>query len=406
MRKGEPVTKRFLLCGASGVVGQALVPLLRKQGVEVRLVGRDVQRLAQLYPGCDVGSYDEISDLAAGCSLVVNLAARNNDQAGTQADFQTANVDHALEVMDLAKQAQVDRFVNFSSLHAATPEKSLYAASKARADEELTRSGGGFALSIRLAAIHGIAQQGKLRLLARLPRFLQFPLFALASALRPTVSVGTVAHFLATDAATWPDTVTELSDGQHSNLLFLAVKRTIDLVFALAVAILFFWLFAILWLAVRIDSPGPAIFAQTRVGRAGQAFVCYKFRTMAQGTTQRGTHEVGASSITRVGGFLRKSKLDELPQVLNILKNELSLVGPRPCLPVQSELIAERSRRGVLNVKPGITGLAQVHEIDMSTPKLLAQWDRRYVMQRSILSEISVVFATFLGRGQGDRIGS
>ena len=97
---------------------------------------------------------------------------------------------------------------------------------------------------------------------------------------------------------------------------------------------------------------------------------------MPVATQSMATHLVGASSVTKLGGFLRKTKLDELPQLINVLFGQMSLVGPRPCLFNQEELISERESRGVLDVRPGITGLAQVNEIDMSTPKLLAEWDR------------------------------
>jgi lipopolysaccharide/colanic/teichoic acid biosynthesis glycosyltransferase len=127
---------------------------------------------------------------------------------------------------------------------------------------------------------------------------------------------------------------------------------------------------------------------------------------MANGTKQAGTHEVSAASITKIGGWLRRTKIDELPQVVNIVRGELSLVGPRPSLPVQTQLIEERARRGVFAVRPGITGLAQIEDIDMSDPERLARWDRQYVMRRSLLLDLRIILATFTGRGQGDRTGA
>jgi lipopolysaccharide/colanic/teichoic acid biosynthesis glycosyltransferase len=102
---------------------------------------------------------------------------------------------------------------------------------------------------------------------------------------------------------------------------------------------------------------------------------------------------------------MRSSKLDELPQVWNIIRNEISLVGPRPCLPIQTQLIDERRERGVLAVKPGITGLAQVNGIDMSDPARLAKCDARYVRLQSLLLDIRLIISTALGRGNGDRVG-
>src|SRR5690606_10003296 len=111
-----------------------------------------------------------------------------------------------------------------------------------------------------------------------------------------------------------------------------------DRSFALAVLFLLWWFLALIWLLVRLQSPGPGLFAQKRVGRNGVQFTCYKFRTMKLGTLQAATHEVSVGNVTKLGRLLRKTKLDELPQVWNILRNEMSLVGPRPCLPAQEML--------------------------------------------------------------------
>ncbi|WMT92439.1 sugar transferase [Pelagibacterium sp. H642] len=182
-------------------------------------------------------------------------------------------------------------------------------------------------------------------------------------------------------------------------------KRTIDLGFALVVLIFFWWLLLIVGIAIKLQSPGPAIFAQKRVGRDGRTFTCYKFRTMRLGTPNVGSHDAPRDAITPIGKFMRSSKLDELPQVWNIIRNEISLVGPRPCLPIQTQLIDERRERGVLAVKPGITGLAQVNGIDMSDPVRLAKCDARYVRLQSLLLDAKLMIQTALGRGSGDRVG-
>lgn len=155
---------------------------------------------------------------------------------------------------------------------------------------------------------------------------------------------------------------------------------------------------------VRLTSEGPGLFRQPRVGRDKKEFICLKLRTMKTGTQQAGTHEVGASSVTPVGGFLRKTKLDELPQLINVMKGEMSFVGPRPCLPSQEELIFERESRGVFAIRPGITGLGQVRGIDMSEPAKLAECDAEYVRKRSLWFDFQLVLKTFLGEGSGDRI--
>ena len=105
-----------------------------------------------------------------------------------------------------------------------------------------------------------------------------------------------------------------------------------------------------------------------------------------------------------MGHFLRKTKLDELPQLWNVLKGEMSLVGPRPGLFNQEELTKERDERGVYSVRPGITGLAQINEIDMSTPKLLAETDRKMIDTLNISSYFKYILLTVTGKGSGDRV--
>jgi lipopolysaccharide/colanic/teichoic acid biosynthesis glycosyltransferase len=157
-------------------------------------------------------------------------------------------------------------------------------------------------------------------------------------------------------------------------------------------------------IAIRLQSQGPALFKQIRVGRHQQTFTCFKFRTMEVATPNVGTHEVSAALITKFGGFLRRTKLDELPQVFNIIMNEMSLVGPRPCLPSQFDVVAAREARGVFVAKPGITGLAQVRGIDMSNPDELASADKIYLQLQSILLDFKIIMQTALGKGNGDKV--
>lgn len=127
---------------------------------------------------------------------------------------------------------------------------------------------------------------------------------------------------------------------------------------------------------------------------------------MAIETPHVPTHDARSSDITRVGSLLRSAKLDELPQLLNVLRGEMSFVGPRPSLESQTTLIAEREMRGVLNIRPGITGLAQIRGIDMSDPILLAEVDAEYMANRSFVLDVEILFRTvFGGAGRGDRIG-
>jgi lipopolysaccharide/colanic/teichoic acid biosynthesis glycosyltransferase len=116
------------------------------------------------------------------------------------------------------------------------------------------------------------------------------------------------------------------------------------------------------------------------------------------------THLVHQNSVTKWGSFLRKSKLDELPQLINVLKGDMSFVGPRPNLLNQLELIEERLKRGVYNIRPGITGLAQINKIDMSTPKLLAEIDSKMIENMNVFYYFKFILLTLYGNGFGDRI--
>lgn len=179
--------------------------------------------------------------------------------------------------------------------------------------------------------------------------------------------------------------------------------RVFDVVFALLGLVFGFPLFLIIYVLGLFDTGSP-LFVQQRVGRNKQPFHLVKFRTMAIDTASVASHLASTASITKLGGFLRKTKLDELPQLWNVLKGEMSLVGPRPNLFNQDELITERDARGVYAVRPGITGLAQVNEIDMSTPKLLAETDQRMIQTLTMADYFRYIFMTVVGKGSGDRV--
>ena len=154
---------------------------------------------------------------------------------------------------------------------------------------------------------------------------------------------------------------------------------------------------------IAIDGGSP-LFIQVRVGMDQKPFKLVKLRTMKLNTVSMATHLVEASAVTRLGSFLRRSKLDELPQLWNVVKGEMSLVGPRPCLFNQTELIEARRELHVFNVRPGITGLSQIKGIDMSSPLLLAQIDSKMIQNMSISAYFYYLFKTIGGAGQGDRV--
>jgi len=181
------------------------------------------------------------------------------------------------------------------------------------------------------------------------------------------------------------------------------VIRTLDFVFSLLGLVFGFPVLLVLCVIGLFDTGSP-VFRQERVGRHKKPFTLVKFRTMSVDTASVASHLASSSSITQFGHFLRRTKLDELPQLWNVLKGEMSLVGPRPCLFNQEELIQEREQRDVLAARPGVTGLAQVNDIDMSTPKLLAETDAKMLANLTVSAYFKYIFMTVSGKGSGDRI--
>lgn len=181
------------------------------------------------------------------------------------------------------------------------------------------------------------------------------------------------------------------------------MPRFFDVIFSLTGLLIGAPILLLLFVICVLDTGSP-IFRQERVGRNKKPFSLIKFRTMLPDTASVASHLADAAAVTPLGSILRRSKLDELPQLWNVLKGEMSLVGPRPCLFSQSELINERGQRGVFNVRPGITGLAQLKNIDMSTPKLLAETDAEMLSLFTLRSYFKYVFLTVVGKGSGDRI--
>lgn len=180
--------------------------------------------------------------------------------------------------------------------------------------------------------------------------------------------------------------------------------RFLDMVVALAAGGIVLPVILVVGLLIRAGSPGPALFRQQRVGRNETPFVCYKLRTMKQGTPLVGTHDLSPAAVTTLGRILRQLKVDELPQLWNVLRGEMSLVGPRPCLPSQAELIDERRRQDVFAVRPGVTGRAQIKNIDMSTPVRLATEDALWSQAPNVEEYVRIIFLTAVGKGQGDRV--
>lgn len=181
--------------------------------------------------------------------------------------------------------------------------------------------------------------------------------------------------------------------------------RLLDVMLA-GIGLMTLWPILFILYFLGLFDTGSPMFRQERVGRFQQPFMLIKFRTMKMNTASVASHLANSGSITRFGIFLRRTKLDELPQLWNVLLGDMSLVGPRPCLFNQAELISERVARSVFNVRPGITGLAQVSNIDMSTPKLLAETDALMLQNMNLSFYFKYILMTISGKGVGDRVRS
>lgn len=179
-------------------------------------------------------------------------------------------------------------------------------------------------------------------------------------------------------------------------------KRTFDLALALALAVPAMFACGVAALLIWLDDRANPFFVQTRLGRDERPFRLVKLRTMRVGTGDRPSHETMRGSITRTGALLRRTKLDELPQLWNVLRGEMSFVGPRPGLPSQEELADSRRRHGVDRLMPGITGVSQVQGLDMSTPERLAETDATYIRHWTLAGDIRLLIHTAMGGGRGD----
>lgn len=187
--------------------------------------------------------------------------------------------------------------------------------------------------------------------------------------------------------------------------MHLAHLRALDVLLAISGSLLLAPLILLLW-AVGWAETGSPLFQQVRIGRHQKPFTLVKFRTMRCDTPSVATHLADQTAVTSVGRFLRRTKLDELPQLWNVLKGDMSLVGPRPCLPEQRALIDARQALGVHEYRPGITGASQLAGIDMSDPERLAVSDAKMLSSLSLRNYFLYIVWTVTGGGRGDRLRS
>jgi lipopolysaccharide/colanic/teichoic acid biosynthesis glycosyltransferase len=396
----------FIVTGASGNVGRYLIPTLANHGFRVLALGRDASALRTMYADhsqVDCADYEDHATQET-CSTLIHLAVRNNNQPGSLEDFTRDNVDFASRVCAKFNSMGGKRFINISSIQSLDHSyNSHYALSKDMAKRRIEDFVGSKLDNVHMGYFYSYRYYGeRLSFLSGLGSIGDV-LFGFFKSLKPTTSSQSLADYVIGPANSLPPPQI-LTDDLLRSLTYRSVTRALDLIVAVLILVLLLPILVILWLVIRADSPGPAVFAQTRVGKKQAPFTLYKFRTMKRDTVAAGTHEVSVSAVTKIGRFLRKTKLDELPQAVNLLRGEMTLVGPRPCLPVQEELVNARAALGVYAMKPGITGYAQIREIDMSRPQELANSDYTYMKLQSLTLNLKIILLTALGRGGGDRV--
>ena len=200
----------------------------------------------------------------------------------------------------------------------------------------------------------------------------------------------------------------------EGRIIYFTLKRGLDILLSLLLLLLFFLPLAVISLAVRLGSEGEAIFRQVRVGKNRKNFVCFKIRTMYKSAPQNVATAklvMAESHITPIGRFLRRTSLDELPQLFNVLRGDMSLVGPRPLIPEELDMHEGRQRLGVYRVRPGMTGLAQVKGRDRLSDSEKLALDGEDVDKMSLLLDIKILFLTLfsVARGkdieEGERLG-
>ncbi|MEL6966139.1 MAG: sugar transferase [Pseudomonadota bacterium] len=399
---------RIAITGASGFIGRRLVPHLAQNGYDLLLLGRDPKTLKALFPDHPCTNYDGLDAALVGVESVVHLAAMLPDRKQSDEVFVEANVALTQRLIDVCRRAGVAHIINIATLGWKQGKKhNAYSRTKKQAEGLLHEVEFASVATLRLPAVYDdegrAPYRGGLAMLNWVPGpaqgsskgFAKRFAFDVVSSLRPTVSLSTVV--VALDAAlSKPHGTYEVlvSNGQKNNRTYAVFKRLMDLVGVVLLLGLAGWLMVVIAIVIRLKDGSPVMFRQVRLGRDQRPFLLYKFRTMVQGTPNRATHETPQSAVTSVGRVLRKTKLDELPQIINIARGELSFVGPRPGLPNQTELREAREHQGVFEAFPGLTGLAQIEGIDMRDPNTLAQKDAQYIALRSVILDLKLIFRT------------
>ena len=397
---------KIIITGATGTVGSFLIPKLKSKSHELVVVGRDKIEVGKRFAGCEATDYQSLKDAVRDGDLLIHLATINNNVECSLEERISVDFDFAKKTIDQALKGGVKQCILISSIHGVTNlSQTDYAKSKRLAIRKFLEIGNPMLTIVSVGYVYGESWTNKFELLNRMPRNLADACFSLFSAFKPTTHIQLICDLLERlEFQVNSERHIILCDTKLKNPCYQLFKRSIDFFVPLFALFVFLMPMILSWLFIKWETKGPGIFCQKRVGADQKPFVMYKLRTMKTSTQSLGSHEVPASSVTAVGRVLRKLKLDEMPQMLNVLKKDMSLIGPRPCLEVQTEVIRERDNRAVFDIPPGVTGLAQIEGIDMSKPSDLAIVDATYIKIRSISVDLKILLFTFFGAGFDDRV--
>ena len=396
---------KIIITGASGFVGSLIVPELEKKGIKMLLVSRSLNKLKKKYYNQSVCEYNELRNFANNYDCIFHLSTFNNEKEYNYEIASKENLKIFKKVFEIAKRYNLYVF-NFSSIHSLDLSfKTHYAKSKREIEKYINNSNYHKIETIYLPLIYGKKMSGKIKFLNVFPKFFSNLIFYFLSAFKPTVNINTIINYLLKSDINFKENkLNILSEDINKNFIFSFSKRTFDLFFSISILLFLWWLLILVWLFIKIETSGPGLIFQKRVGKNGKTFNCIKFRTMKFGVKQAPTHQMSPSDLTIFGSFIRKTKIDELPQIFNIIFNEMSLVGPRPCLEIQNELINKRKEFQILDIKPGITGFAQVNKIDMSNIERIIKYDFIYLKSQSLLFDLNIILKTIFGAGNIDNI--
>lgn len=384
---------KFVVSGGFSSLGARLVPLLAQAGHTLLLVCRDGEGPVLSHPGTTVTSFSNWESHAEGFEIFIDLGCSKYPEDGCPSYNTKRHLDWVSTLALKARRLGMSRFVYFSTMDSTPKGRDSLADFFGSASEESARSTlGGFVEIVYLGRVHG-EKSAKMSFRG----FFSERVTNLFSALRPTTSIHLVVQHLLEARSSRRLPFLILTDKKSQNFGYLVWRALVDGLFVVTVLLLLPALMGV-WLVVVLNDGRPGLFSQERVGRERSVFRCFKLRTMRKGTVSMGTHHVSQHAITGVGRTLRRFKIDELPQVWNILRGEMSLIGPRPCLPTQEDVVAARTSRDVFDIRPGLTGWAQVKGVDMREAEKLARYDAEYIGLQSIWIDVLVLKETLLGR--------